>query len=165
MSARSFLPSMWNRREAADLPFNSLQREIDRVFSDFASGANWPFGATRDRGGWLSPSMDIKETETGIEITTELPGVDQNDVDVSITDQVLTIKGEKKSESEEGEDDKGVRRVVERSYGAFMRSVSLPFPVEMDKVKATFDKGVLKICMTKPAEVATKTQKIAVTGG
>ena len=163
MSVRPFLPSLWDRSRGSDLVFNDLQREVDRVFNEFSQGTGWPFGGNRDTRGWLSPRMDIKETETGIEISAELPGVDRDDVDVSVTDQVLTIKGEKKSEAEQGEDEeKGVHRVVERSYGAFMRSVSLPFLLEMDKVEATFDKGVLKISMAKPGDVATKTQRIAV---
>lgn len=164
MSVRSFLPSLWDRSTGSDTSFGALQREIDRVFTDFGQRNTWPFGNNGDARGWLSPRMDIKETETGIEVTAELPGVDKDDVDISVTDQVLTIRGEKKSETEEqGDKDKGVHRVVERSYGAFMRSVSLPFPVETDKVVAVFDKGVLKVTMTKPEEIATKTRKIPIT--
>ena len=103
--------------------------------------------------------MDIKETDGALEVTTELPGVQEADIDVSLTDEMLTVKGEKKSESEREEKD---MRVVERSYGAFERSVRLPCAVKEDEVDAEFKNGVLKITLPKSPEATAKTKKIAV---
>ena len=83
----------------------------------------------------------------------------EDDIDVSVVDNVLTVKGEKKSETEKKEAD---YHMVERSYGAFTRSLTLPYEVDASKVDAKFDKGVLKITLPKPAEVKAKTKKIKI---
>ncbi|HVZ01770.1 MAG TPA: Hsp20/alpha crystallin family protein [Dongiaceae bacterium] len=148
-------------RTAADLdPFTSMRREMDRMFDDvfkgFGNGA--PAALTGAAG---APRMDVKETEAGIEITAELPGVDEKDVEVELADDVLTIRGEKKFEKEEGDKEKGYH-VMERSYGSFARSVQLPYGAETDKVTADFSKGVLKVVVPRPAEVEAKTKKIQI---
>lgn len=129
--------------------FGSLQREINRVFDSFTRG--WPsldFGTTD-----LAPSMDIAETDKDIEITAELPGLEEKDVQVNIADDVLTIKGEKKAEKEEK--GKNYHR-IERSYGSFYRSLQLPAGVNADAIKATLKNGVLKVTVTKPAAAQPK---------
>jgi HSP20 family protein len=142
-------------------PFSALHREIDRVFSEFARsmpklGEPWLGEAWE---GALKPSMDVKETDKAVEVTVELPGLSEKDVEVSVSDRVLTISGEKKTEEErKGEN----YHVMERCYGRFSRSVTLPFEPDSNKVEASFAKGVLTITLPKPPEVAAKSKKIAV---
>jgi HSP20 family protein len=129
--------------------FTSLQREIDRVFDDFTRG--WPSFHTASAD--LRPRMDIAETDKDIEISAELPGLDEKDVQVNIADNVLTIKGEKKAEKEEK--DKNYH-MVERSYGSFYRALNLPAGVNIDAIKATLANGVLKVTVPKPAAAQAK---------
>jgi HSP20 family protein len=105
------------------------------------------------------PRIDVAETDSAIEITAELPGIDEKEVDVVLRDDVLTIKGEKKSEREEKKKD---YHLVERSFGSFARTIRLPFDADSEAVKASFAKGVLKVSIAKPAEVKQKTVKIPV---
>jgi HSP20 family protein len=128
-------------------PFISLRREIDQLFEDFTKG----FPALRERE--LLPSTDVAETDKTIEITAELPGLEEKDVKINLSDNLLTISGEKKAEKEEK--DKNYRR-IERSYGAFSRTVELPFGVNPDAITATLSKGVLKVTVQKPAQAAAK---------
>ena len=93
-----------------------------------------------------------------IEIAAELPGVADNDVEVSLSDGVLTIKGEKKTKKED--QDKGYH-LMERSYGSFLRSLAIPHDVDPDKVSASFDDGVLKVTLQKPPAAQSKTKKIS----
>ena len=108
-------------------PFATLQREIDRLFADFARG--WPTFAGTDPARRLDlprvdlPRMDVTEKNGTIEITAELPGLEEKDVEVTLVDNVLTLKGEKRAEKEEKDES---RFLVERSYGAFSRSVEVP---------------------------------------
>jgi HSP20 family protein len=130
-------------------PFNLLQHEIDRVFDSFA---NW-------RGGFepiaFTPSMEVSETDKSIEISTELPGMDEKDIEISIANDILSIRGEKKAEKEEK---KKNYRLYERSYGSFERALALPPGISADAIKASMNKGVLKITLPKPA--AAQEQKI-----
>ena len=129
-------------------PLIRLQREIDRLFDDFTQG--WPAtGRTQE----LMPSMDVTETENEIEITAELPGLEEKDVQVNVADNVLTIKGEKKSEKEET--DKSYR-MFERSYGSFSRRLELPNGVNPDDIKAHLAHGVLKVTVPKPPPAQAK---------
>jgi len=109
----------------------------------------------------LAPKIDIAESKDAIDLAAELPGVDEKDVDVTLADGMLTIRGEKKSERDETDKEKNWH-VVERSYGSFSRTISLPFDPDPAKVEAKFDKGVLHIHLPKPAEVAKKQQKIEI---
>lgn len=133
-------------------PFNLLQQEIDRVFEDFAG---WRFG--RADLPTFTPSMEVSETDKTIEITTELPGIEEKDVEISIADGVLSIRGEKKAEREEKNKS---YRLVERSYGSFQRSLALPPGIDPDAIKANMSKGVLKVTLPKPA--ASQAQKIQI---
>jgi HSP20 family protein len=129
--------------------FTSLQREIDRVFDDFTRG--WP--SFQMTSADLTPRMDIAETDKEIEISAELPGLDEKDVQVNVADNVLTIKGEKKAEKEEK--DKNYH-MVERSYGSFYRALNLPAGVNADAIKASLANGVLKVTVPKPAAAQAK---------
>ena len=154
---RSLVPLSWAtdlfRRDQND-PFAAMQKEINRVFEDFGRGS-----LANLSNGEISPRIDIAETDNAVEVTAELPGIDEKDVEVVLRDDVLTIKGEKKSEKEEKRKD---YHLVERSYGSFTRSVRLPFEADSEAVKANFAKGVLKVSIAKPAEVKEKTVKIPV---
>ena len=154
--ARSLLPSLWGDKDEKDA-FSSLHREINRVFEDFGKFPAFGFGAEME--GRLVPRTDVSETDKEIQVTAELPGVQEKDIDVSLSDDMLTIKAEKKSEKEE----KGKERhVIERSYGMFERSFRLPYAVDSKKIKAEYKSGVLTVKLPKPAEKQTKTQKITV---
>ena len=96
-------------------------------------------------------------------MTAELPGVDEKDLDVTLANGVLTIRGEKRTERDEQDKDKNKNwHVVERSFGSFSRAIPLPFDPDPAKVEAKFDRGVLRIRLPKPAEVAKKQQKIEI---
>lgn len=131
-------------------PFAGLHRELDRMLEEFGRG--WPsFGALETKG--LVPATDVVETDTEIEITAELPGLEDKDVQIDLSDNVLTIRGEKKAEKEEK--DKNYR-MIERSYGSFYRSLELPAGVDANAVKATIANGVLKVTVPKPAPSQAK---------
>jgi HSP20 family protein len=151
MNLRSLIPIGRDRgvaRRGSTDPFIALQREIDRLFEDFTRG--WPaLGSTSE----LTPSMDVTETDKEIEITAELPGLQEKDVQINIADNVLTIKGEKKAEKEEK--DKNYR-LFERSYGFFSRTLDLPAGVDPDAIKANISNGVLKVTVPKPAPAQVK---------
>lgn len=165
MALRSLLPFRGSR--SGDLmldPFFSLQRDVNRAFEDVFKG----FGSVPSAvpsvwggNGVTAPKIDVKETEKGIEITAELPGVDEKDIELELDDDVLTIKGEKKLEKEE-KDEKTGYHLMERSYGSFARSLRLPFAVKSEAVTAEFDKGVLKVTCPKPAEAVAAAKKIQI---
>jgi HSP20 family protein len=137
-------------------PLRALQRRMDRLFDDVAGDYHWPFANGR---GALTPSIDVSETDKEMTIEAELPGVDEKDIDVTLADNLLTIKGEKKQETEEKQKD---YHLTERSYGSFMRSMSLPFDADPATIKAAFKDGVLTITLPKPPEVEAKVKKIAI---
>lgn len=127
-----------------------LHREMNRLFDDFMQGAGPPSAEAGQGavGNLINTSMDVSETENEIRITVELPGVTEQDIDVSLADDVLTIRGEKKFERK---DDKEDYHFVERSYGTFQRSLRLPGPVDPEAVKADFENGVLTVALPKSA--------------
>lgn len=128
-------------------PFSEMRNEIERVFDSFTGRG---FGRLpslfEGKEGPLSPTMDIKENDRQLTVEAELPGMEEKDIDVSLRDGVLTIKGEKKSEREEKEED---YHVSERTYGSFQRAFRLPDTVDEDNISADMDKGVLKIVIPK----------------
>jgi HSP20 family protein len=152
MSLRALVP--FRDRQGLARPefgvFGSLQREVDRLFDDFARSTLAMAG-----NGSLMPSMDITETEKEFVITAELPGLERKDVEISLEDNVLTIRGEKKSETKPDDKNKNVH-VSERSYGVFYRVLELPTKVDPSSVQATMSKGVLKITIPKPARPESK---------
>jgi HSP20 family protein len=125
-----------------------LHREIDRLFNEFAQGAG-----TNGTPAKLLPNIEIAETDKAIEISAEMPGLERKDIDISIEDDTLTIRGEKKIE--EDQKDKNVQH-SERSYGVFMRVLQLPPGVDPSSVEATMSNGVLKITIPKPAKPEPK---------
>lgn len=147
-TSKQFLPGLQRSATTALAPF---QREFNRLLDDLASG--WNSFADLE----LAPSMDVRETKDAVEVTMEVPGISMEDVKVELEDNVLTIRGEKKSETEEKSDN---RRVSERIYGSFERSLTLPSSVQADKIKAMMDKGVLTIVAPKSAATSAKTIKI-----
>lgn len=151
MNLRSLMPVGRDRNVArSGNPFMSLQQEIDRLFDDFTRG----FPAFSEGGaGEMLPSVDVTETDKQIEITAELPGLEEKDVQVNFADNVLTIRGEKKAEKEEKDK---TFRLVERGYGSFVRSLELPDGVDANAIKASIDKGVLKVTVPKPAPAQVK---------
>jgi HSP20 family protein len=129
-------------------PFAFLQQEIDRLFDGF--GRNFPAFVT---GNAAMPRMDVSETDKAIEVVAELPGLEAKDVQLNLADNVLTIRGEKKSEREEKQKD---YHLVERNFGSFARSVQLPDGVKAEDVNAEIAKGVLKVTVKKPAPKQSK---------
>jgi HSP20 family protein len=149
-------------------PFESLRREIDRLFQDFQLGSRSPFG----RGlfdvepfwrGELSfaksPAVDVVDKEKAYEVSAELPGMDESNIDVKFSDGMLTIKGEKKEEKEEKK--KGYH-LSERRYGTFERSFRVPDGVDADKIEASFKNGVLTVTLPKTPEAQKSEKKIAI---
>lgn len=148
------------RRRDEDDPFYALQRSMSRFFDEFFNGFGLaPFGEQMSE---FYPSVDVIENDKQIQISAELPGLDENDIEVTLKDDVLTISGEKKAEKEEK--DKNYYR-MERSYGSFRRSIPLPSEIESNKVDATFKKGVLTITLPKTAEARKRAKKIAIKAG
>jgi HSP20 family protein len=146
--------------ERAHREMEALHRQIDRLFDGWAGMEHFPSIRPAGEGGLaMVPKMDLAEDEKAFKITVDLPGMDEKDVDVTLTDRTLTIKGEKKEEREEKEKDYYRR---ERSYGSFRRSVELPGEVDAAKIAATFRKGVLTIDLPKSKEAQQKTKRIAV---
>lgn len=150
MNLKSLIP-IGNDRSLArnDNVFTALRREMDRLFEDYTRGLP-AFGAGKDP---VLPSMDVSETDKEIEITAELPGLEEKDVQINLADNVLTIRGEKSAEKEQK--DKNYR-LVERSYGSFQRSLELPDGIDADAIKANIAKGVLKVTIPKPAPAQVK---------
>jgi len=138
-------------------PFSAMRAEMDRVFDSFLGRgfARLPVLSRIEESDAVVPSIDVRETETEFVVEAELPGMNEKDVSVTLNNGVLTLKGEKKSEREEKKDD---YHLMERSYGSFQRSFQIADAIDPDKVKATFDKGVLKVAMAKRPE-AVKAEK------
>ncbi len=134
----------------------NIQDEMSRLFNAFFT--NTPDRTEGSTFSW-GPLVDISETDDEIKVIAEVPGMKKEDIKISIQDNVLTLRGEKKQEKEEK--DKNSHR-VERAYGAFERSFSLPASVQTDKVKASYKEGVLTISLPKPEEAKPKEIDISV---
>jgi HSP20 family protein len=140
-------------------PFLTLHREMNRLFDDILRGG--PVSAGGQSGGQsgvlLAPHMDVSETDNEVRIQAELPGVSESDVEVSLNEDVLTIRAEKKQERKEERE--GVY-LNERAFGTFQRSLRLPFHVQPDQVQARFQNGVLSVILpkTQPQEQSRRIQ-------
>jgi HSP20 family protein len=168
MAGRSLLPffsrnwSLSRSSEDTD-PFMAFRRQMNRVFDDAFRGFGMPslvgpaFG--RMPMATLMPQIDLSESEHEIQVTAELPGIDEKDVEVILADDMLTIRGEKKAEHEQKDRD---YHLVERSHGTFSRSLPLPFAADPSQVKAGFKNGVLTVTIQKPKEVLEKQHRIEV---
>ena len=138
-------------------PVGWLRSEIDRLFDDFGRPGQSLFNfGTR---GSPVPALELVEDDKAYKLTAELPGLKEDDVEISVGDGVLTISGEKKVESERK--DKGFM-LSERRYGSFQRQVALPADVDPNGIKARFDKGVLTLTLAKDEKAAPRKQKIAI---
>ncbi|HAH10138.1 MAG TPA: heat-shock protein [Alphaproteobacteria bacterium] len=134
-------------------PFSALQNEVNRIFDGFS----------RLTGGQeltlTAPRLDVAETAEAFEIHAELPGLSEKEVELSIAGDVLTIKGEKQSARDDKTKD---YHLTERRYGAFSRSIRLPFTIDTDTAKASFEKGVLTVVIPKPKEQRAKSSRIPI---
>lgn len=132
--------------------FNTLQRQMDRLFRDAFPGAS-QFADTSMNGATFAPNADVYETPDTIRLRVEIPGVDEKDLNLTIENGVLTVRGERKLE--EGEMEENFLR-MERPYGAFSRSFTLPQIVDTEHINADYVNGVLTIELTKKAEAKPK---------
>lgn len=153
-------------KEHHENPFVSFRREMDRLFDDFFTAKTFPslrsmtdFSTIADTGD-LMPHVDVREEDHKIMVTAELPGMKEKDVELTLNDGVLTLKGEKKSETREEKDNV---RMSERRYGSFMRSFRLPKSVDDGAVEARFEDGVLTVMIPKRAETLPEEKKIKIT--
>jgi HSP20 family protein len=139
----------------------TLQNEMNRLFSTFfdAPTTSPGTGASPNLRRWM-PAMDLLETEHDFVLRADLPGLSENDVNIELEDNVLTLSGERKAEHEARKD--GYYR-VERAWGAFSRSLTLPEGVDPNAVQASFDRGVLEIHIPKPEQ--RKPRKVAISVG
>lgn len=145
-------------------PFTAMRAEMDRVFDAFLGRGTGRFPVLSPAGGdeAITPSIDVRETDKELVVEAELPGMDEKDVNVTLHDGVLAIKGEKKAEREEKKDN---YHLMERSYGSFERSFRVGDNVDPDQVKATFEKGVLKVTMPKRPEAVKAEKRIPIGKG
>ncbi len=172
MAEATKLPVKTEKTSAAPAhwaPFESLRREIDRLFDDFDGGFfRSPFRrslfdlapfAGREMAWPAVPAVDFTDTEKAYEVTAELPGIDEKNIEVKVANGVLTIKGEKQEEKEEKKKDYYLR---ERNFGSFERAFQVPEGVDADKIEASFKKGVLTVTLPKKPEAQKAAKKIDV---
>jgi HSP20 family protein len=136
--------------------FATLQDRINRVFRDSYTGGSQDDSLTTSS---FAPAVDVYEDEHKVSLKIEVPGIDEKDIDVRVENNTLTVHGERKIEKEEKEEN---YRRVERQYGSFIRTFTLPTTVDTENVSANYDKGVLKITLPKKAEAKPKQIKVNV---
>ena len=137
-------------------PFMTLHREMNRLFDDVFRGFDMaPLGNTNRIAGW--PHVEVVETDKEVRVLAELPGLDDKDVEVLMHDDVLTIRGERKSEIEDQE-----RAFSERYYGRFERRIPLSWEIDEDKIEASFRNGVLTVTLPKSAESRPQVKRVAI---
>ncbi len=128
-------------------PFNFLRQEIDRLFET----------STTVQG--IQPEFEVRESKNGLQVTAELPGMSEKDIDITLTDGILTISGEKKAEDiKEGE----TYHIAERSYGSFTRSLKLPYDPDQKKISASFNDGILSLKIPRPEASKPNIHKISI---
>lgn len=137
--------------------FRFLKNDIDRVFREFDDFALPVFARQEDSG--LHPSLDVAETSEDVEIVVELPGVEEDALEVTATGNTLVISGDKKVEIDREDKD---MKIVERSFGSFTRTLPFAFPVDPKAVKASFQNGVLTVSVRKPPEIVEKAHRIKI---
>ncbi|MBF0352757.1 MAG: Hsp20/alpha crystallin family protein [SAR324 cluster bacterium] len=143
-------------------PMVMFHREMDRLFQDFFKDFWSPstfWG--REGGSMFSPKLNVSEDEKQIDVTLEIPGMDEKDIRISLKDDILSIKGTK---NQEKEDKQKEYHHIERSYGSFQRSIQLPCEVQADKVQASFKKGVLSVTLPKVENAQSRVRIIPVQG-
>ena len=161
MSIRDLTPWNWGRKASLTgtehIPVQKLHHLMDRMWDDYLSTLE--LAPLAHNGGMVAPRVDIDVTETEYRLSAELPGVNQEDVEVTLVDGVVNIKGEKKLGTKSAADH-NVR--TERTYGAFHRAFSLPADIDEKKVGATFDKGILTVTVGKRSEATATVKKVEV---
>lgn len=157
MNIKSSLPSFFRSSQRVS-PFAALQSEIDRAFDSFRDV--FP-GETAGLApaGVMVPKMDLSETDGTIEVKMDLPGIKEEEIDVTLSGDMLTIKGEHAEEKEEKKKD---YHVLERYQGSFRRQIPLGFTADADTVKASFKDGVLTVTIEKPKTLTEQSRKIAI---
>ncbi len=160
---KSRAPASWH-------PMETLRREVDRLFEDFGVPGPWrsrrglledPF-FRRSMAAGMSPAVDIVEKDKTYEVTADVPGFDEKNIEVKVVNGSLSIKGERKSEKEEKKKD---YYLSEREFGSFERSFPMPEGVDREKIEASVKKGVLTVTLPKTAEALTPAKKIEVKPG
>ena len=131
--------------------FERMRKEMDRLWDSF-----FERGPRAGEVGEWYPSLDVAETKNDVIVKAEVPGMDPKDIDISLSDSILTIKGEKKQEKE------GDYHLTERCFGAFTRAIQLPAEVQSDKIEASYKNGILKVTLPKTEEAKKKEIKIKV---
>lgn len=148
------------RHRENEQPFFALQHRMNSMFDDFFRGFDIePFGGLAGKSNFM-PQMNISEDEKEIVVSTELPGMEEKDLDITIAKDALTISGEKKTELEDKKKD---YHRIERSYGSFSRTIVLPDGVDEGKAQAELKKGVLKIKIPKTPQAQPQKRKLEVT--
>ena len=168
MSVRDLIP--WKRGNGNQLPstfrnddrdpFLSLHREVNRLFDDVFRGfdSRLPtLGSFSARGGGVWPNLEISDGEKEIRVTAEVPGLEEKDIEVLLDDGVLTLKGEKRSETEDRD-----RHFSERFYGSFERRIPLGYEIDEDKISAHFRNGVLTVTLPKTAKAQSQAKRITI---
>jgi HSP20 family protein len=135
-----------------------FQKQINKLFVNFSDDESFLFPSFESHSSFV-PHFEISESDKEIDITAELPGIEEKDIDVSIDGNVLTIKGEKRVEHE---DESKTCRISERRYGSFQRSFSLPDGLDLDKIDAKFKNGILKMFLPKTEESRKNVKKIKI---
>jgi HSP20 family protein len=146
-----------NIAKTGENPAATFQKALNNLFDDFFSG--YEVLPSDEKISYFNPKVDMTEDEKEIKVTAELPGLEEKDIEVNLSKDILTIKGEKSQEKEE----KGKETYYsERSFGSFSRTMQIPSEVEYDKIDATFKKGVLNITLPKAAKSAEHHKKIQI---
>jgi HSP20 family protein len=160
MAITDLIPWTRNRnmpapRQTDEHPFLALHREMNRVFDDFFRGFDWPMSAAPgwSVGGW--PRVEISETDNEVKLVAELPGMEEKDIDLTLREGMLTLRGEKKTATNSAV-------YSERWHGQFERTVQLGPDVDPDKIKAEFKNGVLTVTAGKRPEMQRQVKRIAV---
>jgi HSP20 family protein len=150
----------WEPKRTQLDPFRSLRDEVDRLFEDFGRGWPRPWGmAWPSAPETFSPAVDLKETDTEYVVTAEVPGFPKEKLEINVTEDAITIRGERKEEKEKTE---GGYHLRESASGSFQRVLALPGSVVADQVKAKLEDGVLTVTLPKAAEKEAKGVKIEV---
>jgi HSP20 family protein len=139
--------------------WRSLRTEVDRLFEDFFGGLAFTTAQTSNgpAGPIWTPAVDLSEDKDSFAVRAELPGIDPGAVEIELQDNILSIRGERREERKE---EKKNYHLLERSYGSFFRSFTLPRNINADAVKATFENGVLSISVPKTAEARPRKVKV-----
>lgn len=161
---RSKTENLPSRPQGGMMGFDSLRREMNRLFDEFTHDF-WPersssFWGSQESTSFM-PEIDVKETDDTMIVTAELPGMKEDDLDIELTGESLILKGQKRQEHEEKSSE---FHRMERRYGSFMRTISLPDEVDRDKVEAEFKDGVLRINLPKTEQGKSHRRRITVKG-